>query len=407
MIIFLDEKGSVVSKEFENVNQGSNNANKIYVVAPFPENAVVSASFELPNGYVTQNYLMNVILPDVYNTASGRPAKIWELSIQDVPLTEYYGIIKMQIRAVVNQQVIATARIKFKVQEGVDWQLPASPDETTYIQILDAMSRIDEKVVNKVDINYTLGTTEQKIINDYSGLKIVKVVGDETTTFEVKEDGCFINGEKVMVNEDFAGLIAEIEKIKSGETVVGVSATSLDKPTKVSELENDSGFVDNSVDNLLNYYLKNQVFTKQETETVITNKGFITKAVDNLLNYYLKAEVYTKEEVRDLISNINKFKTEIVSELPSENIDPLTMYFIARVDVSGNDYYEEYLYIGNKFELIGTTKLDLSGYVTTEALNTALSNYVQTAALANYYTKSETDALIGNINTALETILGV
>ena len=83
------------------------------------------------------------------------------------------------------------------------------------------------------------------------------------------------------------------------------------------------------------------------------------------------------------------------------------MYFIARVDASGNDYYEEYLYVGNRFELVGTTKLDLAGYVTTEALNTALSNYVQTSALSNYYTKSETDALIGNINAALETILGV
>lgn len=146
---------------------------------------------------------------------------------------------------------------------------------------------------------------------------------------------------------------------------------------------------------------------KAEKTDIPDVSGFITNAVDNLLNYYLKSEVYTKEEVRDLISKINKFKTEIVSELPSENIDPLTMYFIARVDASGNDYYEEYLYLGNKFELIGTTKLDLAGYVTTEALNTALSNYVQTSALANYYTISEIDALIGNINTALETILGV
>lgn len=146
---------------------------------------------------------------------------------------------------------------------------------------------------------------------------------------------------------------------------------------------------------------------KAEQTDIPDVSEFITNAVDNLLNYYLKSEVYTKEEVRDLISKINKFKTQVVSELPSESIDPLTMYFIARVDASGNDYYEEYLYIGNKFELIGTTKLDLAGYVTTEALNTALSNYVQTSALTNYYTISEIDALIGNVNTALESILGV
>lgn len=384
MIIILDGRGAVLNKEFEKINQGSNNSNKIHVIAPFPVNSVLNASFELPNGYVTSNYLMSPLM------AINEVLNVWELSITDVAMTQYYGLVKFQIKAINDGITIATAKGLFKVEEGVDWQLPQTPDETTYVQILSALTRVDEAVVNKVNINYTStdNLTEQMVVNSSLGLKLVKTKNGQTTTFEVKESGCYINGK----------LIANIDDVLTVENKI---------PTKVSELENNSGFVDNSVDNLINYYLKNQVFTKQETETAINNKGFITKAVDNLLNYYLKAEVYTKEEVNNLISNINKFKTEIVSELPSENIDPLTMYFIARVDSAGNDYYEEYLYVGNRFELIGTTKLDLAGYVTTEALNTALSNYVQTSALANYYTISEIDALIGNINTALETILGV
>lgn len=390
MIIILDGDGSVLNKEFERINQGSNNANKIYVVAPWARNTIVNTSFELPNGYVTSNYLMTSLMDINENLG------IWELDITDVAMTQFYGIVKFQIKAHIDGKIISTARGKFKVEEGVDWQLPESPDEVTYAQILDALSRTDERFINKVNSNYTHEglEIEQQIINNSSGIKFVRTLGDETTIFEVKEDGCYINDKKVAISDSVNSNLLKINRIISGDIVVGRSEKSLDTPKKVSELENDSGFVDNTVDNLLNYYLKNQVFTKQETETAITNKGFITKAVDNLLNYYLKAEVYTKEEVNNLISNINKFKTEIVSELPSENIDPLTMYFIARVDVSGNDYYEEYLYIGNKFELIGTTKLDLSGYVKTEDLS-------------NYYTKSETDALIGNINTALETILGV
>lgn len=403
MIIILDADGSVLSKEFEKINQGSNNANKIYVVAPWAENTIVNTSFELPNGYVTSNYLMTPLMDINENLG------IWELDITDVAMTQFYGIVKFQIKAHIDGKIISTARGKFKVEEGVDWQLPESPDEVTYAQILDALSRTDERFINKVNSNYTHEglEIEQQIINNSSGIIFVRTLGDETTIFKVKEDGCYINDKKVAISDSVNSNLLKINRIISGDIVVGRSEKSLDTPTKVSELENDSGYVDNSVDNLLNYYVKAQTYTKEETETAITNKGFITKAVDNLLNYYLKAEVYTKEEVRDLISNINKFKTEIVSELPSENIDPLTMYFIARVDSAGNDYYEEYLYIGNRFELIGTTKLDLAGYVTTEALNTALSNYVQTSALANYYTISEIDALIGNINTALETILGV
>jgi len=49
---------------------------------------------------------------------------------------------------------------------------------------------------------------------------------------------------------------------------------------------------------------------------------------------------------------------------------------------SGNDKYEEYVYANNAFVKIGDTSIDLSGYVTTQALNTALANYVTSTDLA-------------------------
>lgn len=40
-------------------------------------------------------------------------------------------------------------------------------------------------------------------------------------------------------------------------------------PLKVSDLTNDSGFIDNTVNNLTNYYTKTQTYTKTEVDTLI------------------------------------------------------------------------------------------------------------------------------------------
>ena len=128
---------------------------------------------------------------------------------------------------------------------------------------------------------------------------------------------------------------------------------------------------------------------------------FITKSVDDLVNYYLKSETYTKAEVNELIAAINQFHYEVHASL-QEITDPANnvLYLIGPTG-SGSDKYEEYVYDPTKQDpwvKIGDTSIDLSGYVTTEALNTALAAYVTstalTTALTDYYTKTETDTLL-------------
>ncbi len=128
----------------------------------------------------------------------------------------------------------------------------------------------------------------------------------------------------------------------------------------------------------------------------LTNKpdpsGFITISVNSLLNYYLKSEVYTKTEVANLIAAIQQFHYEIYASIsavasPAGNV----LYLIGPVG-KGSDKYEEYVYDSTKQEpwvKIGDTSIDLSDYYTkgqtdnaiTSALNTALADYTTTAAL--------------------------
>lgn len=107
---------------------------------------------------------------------------------------------------------------------------------------------------------------------------------------------------------------------------------------------------------------------------------FITRSVNDLVNYYLKSEVYTKDEVAALIGAIQQFHYEIYASLPASG-DSNVLYLIGPTG-SGTDKYEEYVYASGSFVKIGDTSIDLSGYVTTQALNAALANYATNASLA-------------------------
>lgn len=124
--------------------------------------------------------------------------------------------------------------------------------------------------------------------------------------------------------------------------------------------------------------------------------AFITKSVDDLTNYYLKAETYTKNEVLQLIGAIQQFHYEVYATLPQTGASNV-LYLIGPIG-AGADKYEEYVYANNNWTKIGDTSIDLSGYITTEALTTALVDYVTSsalsAALANYYNKNDVDGVL-------------
>ena len=111
---------------------------------------------------------------------------------------------------------------------------------------------------------------------------------------------------------------------------------------------------------------------------------FITKSVDDLLNYYLKSETYTKAEVQALIGAIQQFHYEVYASTSDVTSPANNVLYLIGPTGSGTDKYEEYVYDSTKQDpwiKIGDTSIDLSGYVTTVALNTALADYTTTADL--------------------------
>lgn len=116
---------------------------------------------------------------------------------------------------------------------------------------------------------------------------------------------------------------------------------------------------DNSSSGTFIEYAEPVIPTK--TSDLTNNSGFITKAVNDLTNYYLKSETYTKEEVQSLISAINSVTLQKVDSLPEPG-ESNVIYLVPKSG-SGNDIYDEYIFIDGKPEHIGSTQVDLSNYV--------------------------------------------
>ncbi len=124
-----------------------------------------------------------------------------------------------------------------------------------------------------------------------------------------------------------------------------------DIPTKLSQLENDA--------------------------------GFITIAVDNLINYYKSSQLYTRTEVDAKLSAIPKFAIVAVDALPTENISETTIYLLKEQE-SGTNKCSEWVYMNGAWEKLGDIDIDLSGYLKKTGDGSNLTEtFSQAASLAN------------------------
>ena len=145
------------------------------------------------------------------------------------------------------------------------------------------------------------------------------------------------------------------------------------------------------VDQILNSVSKNPISNKA-VYTALAEK--IEKSVNDLIYYYSKNDVYNKAEVRQLIGQINTLTIEVVSSLPITDISTTTIYFVG--PAAGTNTYDEYIYTNDAWAKIGDTSIDLTQYVTSANLTTILQSYYTKAEIDNllnsYYTKTEINA---------------
>lgn len=154
-------------------------------------------------------------------------------------------------------------------------------------------------------------------------------------------------------------------------------------PKNVSAFENDAGYLTKHQD--LSAYAK-----KSE---IPDTSAFITRAVNDLANYYTKAATYSQEEIDQKVSAIPKFSIEVVSALPAADISETTVYLVP--GGAGDNLYTEYIYVSGAWEILGSQRVDLTGYATQSWTLEQLTGY---QPKGDYALKSDIPDISGKLD---------
>lgn len=245
------------------------------------------------------------------------------------------------------------------------------------------------------------GTNNYNDLNNIPTINKVEVKGDLTLNdLGIQPKGDYALEDDIPAPYDDSQIKEEIntlnEKVNSFEQYddTEIREEIQNVNDKVDNLENyddtqikqEISDLNTKVDSLHNYDdtqvkqdIKNLQDDKADKTEIPNVSNFITNTVNNLLYYYTKTETYTQEEINQLISAIKTAHIEVVEarpEIGEENI----LYFVPK-EGNDEDTYDEYVYVNGNWELIGTTQIDLSNYVTIELLNQELNNYVTSQSL--------------------------
>jgi hypothetical protein len=277
----------------------------------------------LTNLDLNKNELQNAVLqPLAVAPSNPKLGQIYTDSSSEPKRIKWYNGTNWELVGVVYEQDSAIGKVitglssngTVTVTNVKDLQLTGyTPVSGGYIAAGDslesALKALDQAVQNAV-----AGGGE---VNQFafSNIKISTVTVSATGKTDTVE---FIAGDNIQLTADAA------------TKTITISAVV---PTKLSELTNDEGFIDNTV--------------------------------SNLVNYYTKSSTYSKDEVNTLIGNLATISIQVVSSLPETGKGNI-IYLIAKSVVDGEqNSYDEYLWTGTKFERIGDTSIDLSGYLQT------------------------------------------
>ena len=105
------------------------------------------------------------------------------------------------------------------------------------------------------------------------------------------------------------------------------------------------------------------LFLLQQLKLKMDEKGVVIDTAINAssTNDHAAGTKAVYDFVTAAIAGVSTFRAEIVEELPSTGASNI-LYLVAKTGSESGNIYDEYLYIGGAWELIGSTDIDLSGY---------------------------------------------
>lgn len=101
------------------------------------------------------------------------------------------------------------------------------------------------------------------------------------------------------------------------------------------------------------------------------------------LQYYdTKIKEYITQKVGNAVGNITSFRFKVVTELPQTG-EVGVVYLKALAEQESSNLYEEFIWVDDSYEFIGTNEIDLSNYYTKEETNKLIEDSAYTLPTAS------------------------
>lgn len=159
--------------------------------------------------------------------------------------------------------------------------------------------------------------------NDYTGTEKAKLANIEDGAQVNDLEAVQVNGVDVPINNKIANIPV---------------------PTNNNQLTNGANYTTMSAVEGKGYQ------TSAQVNTIVTGKGY-----------------QTKSQVQALINAAGHLKKQIVQTLPTTGQSDI-IYLVPKSTSETNNAYDEYQWINNKWELMGDSQIDLTGYYNTTNL---------------------------------------
>lgn len=344
LYVWQKAKNAFVSKDGSKVlsdnNYTTDEKNKLAGIEPGATKTVIDSTLDSSSTNPVQNKAVQAALDKKVDKVSGKG-----LSTNDYTTDEknkLAGISPNATRVVVDSSLSSssTNAIENKaVYNALSKKVDAvSGKGLSTNDFTDELKEAyDETVQTVADLTATGG--EPNRVNDVK-VNGVSVVTDKvanvtvpTKTSDLTNDSNFITNNDISGKADKGTTLADYgitdAKINGQNVILG--AATLTVPTNNNELTNGAGYQ-----------------TASQVESRITSKGYQTEDQVNTL-------------IASGIADITGIEYTVTPTLPSVG-EPGVIYLVPNSGTNPN-IYDEYIYVNNKFEKIGTTDVDLTGYL--------------------------------------------
>ena len=448
MIVFLMPNGNIVKTVPDRFYQGSNKANQIILISGIAQNLIPQIAFKLPQTGLYTSW--DVFIP-IEEKPEGMGISAWTYDV-GIGVTSEYGNVEYQLKIEDTAgNIVASELGSFYIERGV---LEQAPDEAptnlweSLKNLYNSMYAIitnndlSAKSVLKYDetYQYPINSTiyDAETGQFYTSLVDKNLDNPLTDTTKWKQ-WTFAKVEEVdnkisthntskTAHSDILNSINELtENVEDNTDNIAQNVQEIN--TLKSNIQSNTTNIANLTQNLSNnYYTKSQTYNKSEVNSLLGTAASLQFTIvdelpivgDSTKIYLLKnndsivAQSSTEIEINGetftyiAVNNEGEYglieikdnegnEYEIIDNTVTINDTTYNISFNEEgllVLTNSADFYDEYIWLDseNRYELIGSTQIDLEGYATEEEVKREIENI----DLSNFVDLSSDQSIGGN-----------